>query len=226
MDFSMISGLRFTDRAVAQMSDLSWGAAEFRRGASCQSSFSDVLEEQRRSRSRSRHRGLDEEELGRGRRSLAVNRHSQSQREPQITQAFQETQWQPQSSQRFQGQIQGQRQSFSQPSQPDFRPVLTPVDPSLFSAPSSGIPPPVSGLFSVRMCGTMPPPTIPVSLSQSTPFASWTGPALSLIAAGVTWTSRDTTPRTRMMAGLFGSPFPYTEGGDDTDPNSSSSADF
>ena len=28
LDFSMISGLRFTDRAVAQMSDLSWGSAE------------------------------------------------------------------------------------------------------------------------------------------------------------------------------------------------------
>ena len=28
LDFSMIRGLRFTDRAVAQMSDLSWGAVE------------------------------------------------------------------------------------------------------------------------------------------------------------------------------------------------------
>src|SRR6185437_6654498 len=122
----------------------------------------------------------------------------------QTTQPFQEAQWQ-------------QRQSFSQPPQPELGSVLTPLDPGSFSAPLSGIPPPVSGLFSVPMYGTMPSPTIPVSVSQSSPFSGWTGPALSLTTDGVTGTSRDTTPRTRMVEGLFASPFPYAQGGDDTD---------
>ncbi|XP_021716688.1 uncharacterized protein LOC110684553 [Chenopodium quinoa] len=57
-------------------------------------------------------------------------------------------------------------------------------------------------------------------------FCQLTGPALSLTATGVTGTSRDTTQRTRMMAGLFGSPLPYSQAEDDTDPHSSSSTDF
>ena len=58
------------------------------------------------------------------------------------------------------------------------------------------------------------------------PFASWTCPALSLSATGAIGTSRDTTPRTRMMEGLFGPPFPYSQSRDDTDPSSSGSGEF
>ena len=171
------------------------------------------FQERRRSRSRSRPRGSDEEELGRSRRSPEA--HRRSQREPQTTQPFQEAQWQ-------QGQS-SQRPSFSQPPVPEFG---SPLDPGSFSAPLSGVPPPLSGLFSVPLYGTMPSPTIPVSLGQSTPLSGWTGPALSLTTTGPAGTSRDATPRTRMVEGLFGSPFPYTQGGpraqgqDETDSDS------
>ena len=81
-------------------------------------------------------------------------------------------------------------------------------------------------LFSVPVSGTIPPPTMPTSWSQSTQFTSWTRPALTMSSAGVVGTSRDTTPRTRMMKGLFGRPFPYSQSRDDTDPSSSGSGDF
>ncbi|XP_021729821.1 uncharacterized protein LOC110696788 [Chenopodium quinoa] len=67
---------------------------KIRRGASCRGGSSDVFEERWRSRSCSRHRGSDEGEPSRGRRSLEVHRHSQCQREPQLSLPFQEAQWQ------------------------------------------------------------------------------------------------------------------------------------
>lgn len=82
------------------------------------------------------------------------------------------------------------------------------MDQGLYSVPlSEALPLPVQGLFSVLLSGTMPPPMLPTSWGQPTSFASWTGPALSLSATGAMGTSKDTTPRTRMMEGLLGPPF-------------------
>ena len=101
------------------------------------------------------------------------------------------------------------------------------MDRGLYSAPlSGGIPSPVPGLFSVPLSGTMPSPTLPTSWSQSSPFISWTGPALTMSSTGVVGTSRDTTPRTRMMEGLFGSQPPYTQDTQVVDDTESSSRDF
>ena len=82
------------------------------------------------------------------------------------------------------------------------------------------------GLFSIPLSGTMPPMTIPKSWSQPMHFTSWTGPALTMSSTGVVGTSRDTTPRTRIMEGLFGPPFPYSQCRDYTDSSSSRSGDF